>query len=264
MTEVQVSTGDTHTAQSFAAAPWPPPDAAAVACARSGPERAFYDDGGRAGRPIDQPACRSQEEPMTGTPTRRSGWPVLRTPRWMLAGAVVLVAGLTLAALPHHPSISERATDLRGAVQTMNADIESCAGGVSESLTALRAIQAGTSHDVKTAVGIATFGAQNCSPANSMPMDDLVQYQPPESLASFHLEQTVNDLVTWGFPDAQRVQSDVATLLTASTKPAIQAATTALQRDQRVLDAERATIDGMIEGASKSLSANVAPPSLPS
>jgi hypothetical protein len=209
-------------------------------------------------------ADRSQEEPMTGIPTRRSGWPVLRTPRWMLAGAVVLVAGLTLAALPHHPSTSQRATDLRGAVQTMNAGIESCAGGVSESLTALRAIQAGTSHDVKTAVGIATLGATNCSPANSMPMDDLVQYQPPESLASFHLEQTVNDLITWGFPDAQRVQSDVATLLTASTRAAIQAATTALQHDQRVLDAERATIDGMIEGASKSLSANVAPPSLPS
>ena len=202
--------------------------------------------------------------PTRGIPTRRSGWPVLRTPRWMLAGAVVLVAGLTLAAIPHHPSSSERASDLRGVVQEMNTDIESCAGGVSESLTALRAIQAGTSHDVKTAVSIAATGVQNCSPANSMPMDDLVQYQPPESLASFHLDQTVNDLITWGFPDAQRVQSDVATLLTASTQPAIQAATTALQHDERVLDAERATIDGMISTASKSLSANVAPPSLPS
>ena len=151
--------------------------------------------------------------PTRGIPTRRSGWPVLRTPRWMLAGAVVLVAGLTLAAIPHHPSTSERASDLRGVVQEMNTDIESCAGGVSESLTALQEIQSGASHDVKTAVSIATIGAANCSPANSMPMDDLVQYQPPSSLASFHLDQTVNDLVTWGFPDAQRVQIDVATLL---------------------------------------------------
>jgi hypothetical protein len=197
-------------------------------------------------------------------PTRRTGWPVLRTPRWMLAGAVVLVAGLTLAALPHRPSTSQRASDLRGVVQTMNADIESCAGGVSESLTALREIQSGASHDVKTAVGIATLGAENCSPANSMPMDDLVQYQPPESLASYHLDQTVNDLVTWGFPDAQRVQADVATILTAKTTSAIGAATTALQHDQHVLDAERATIDGMINTASKALSANVAPPTLPS
>jgi hypothetical protein len=201
----------------------------------------------------------------TGTvPTRRSGWPVLRTPRWMLAGAVVLVAGLTLAALPHHPSTAERVADLRGAVQTMNADIESCAGGVSESLTALQEIQSGASHDVKTAVGIATLGAANCSPANSMPMDDLVQYQPSESLASFHLDQTVNDLVTWAFPDAQRVQIDVATVLTASTPSAISAATAQLHRDQRVLDAERATIDGMINAASKSLSVEVAPPALPS
>jgi hypothetical protein len=197
-------------------------------------------------------------------PTRRTGWPVLRTPRWMLAGAVVLVAGLTLAALPHHPSTSERASDLRGVVQTMNADIESCAGGVSESLTALREIQSGASHDVKTAVSIATLGAENCSPANSMPMDDLVQYQPPESLASYHLDQTVNDLVTWGFPDAQRVQIDVATILTAKTTSAIGVATAALQHDQQVLDAERATIDGMINTASKALSAGVAPPTLPS
>ena len=199
-----------------------------------------------------------------GIPTRRSGWPVLRTPRWMLAGALVLVAGLTLAAIPHHPSTSQRAADLRGVVQTMNTGIESCAGGVSESLTALQQIQSGASHDTKTAVSIATLGAANCSPANSMPMDDLVQYQPPESLASFHMDQTVNDVVTWGFPDAQRVQADVATLLTASTPAATRAATAALARDQRVLDAERAVIDGMINTASKSLSAGVAPPSLPS
>jgi hypothetical protein len=177
---------------------------------------------------------------------------------------VVLVAGLTLAAIPHHPSTSERASDLRGVVQEMNTDIESCAGGVSESLTALQEIQSGASHDVKTAVSIATIGAANCSPANSMPMDDLVQYQTPSSLASFHLDQTVNDLVTWGFPDAMRVQTDVATLLTANSQSAIQAATAALHHDQRVLDAERATIDGMINTASTSLSVGVAPPTLPS
>jgi hypothetical protein len=202
--------------------------------------------------------------PTSGVPTRRSGWPVLRTPRWMLAGGVVLVAGLTLAALPHHPSASQRVTDLRGAVQTMNSDIESCAGGVSESLTALQEIQSGASHDTKTAVHIATYGAENCSPANSMPMEDLVQYQPPESLASFHLDQTVNDLVTWAFPDAQRVQIDVATLLTARTASAVSAATAQLHRDQHVLNAERATIDAMINAASRSLSAGVAPPTLPS
>jgi len=201
--------------------------------------------------------------PAGNIPTRRSGWPVLRTPRWMLAGAAVLAAGLTVFAIPHHPSTAERASDLRGVVHDLNTDIESCAGGVSESLTALREIQSGASHDVKTAVSIATLGAANCSRANSMPMDDLAQYQPPESLASFHLDQTVNDLVTWGFPDAQQVQLDVVTVLTAGTPSAIRAATVTLQRDQRVLDAERATIDGMINAASKSLSAGVAPPALP-
>jgi len=202
--------------------------------------------------------------PRGNIPTRPTGWPVLRTPWWMMVGAAVLVVGGVLIAIPHHPSTAERATDLRGVVHDLNTDIESCAGGVSESLTALQQIQSGASHDVKTAIGIATFGAANCSPANSMPMDDLVQYQVPESLASFHLDTTVNDLVTWGFPDAQRVQTDVAAVLTATTPAAVRTATTQLHRDQLVLDAERAAIDRMINAASTSLSADVAPPPLPS
>src|SRR6266704_2589121 len=90
---------------------------------------------------------------------RASGWPVLRTPRWMLAGGLVLVAGLTLAALPHHPSTAQRAADLRGMVHDLNTGIESCAGGVSDSITALRAIQSGDSQDVTTAVKIANLAA---------------------------------------------------------------------------------------------------------
>ncbi len=205
-------------------------------------------------------------EPATPTArisTHPSGWPVLRTPKWMFAAAVVLVAGLTLAALPHRPSTVQRAADLRGMVHDLNVDIESCAGGVSESITALRAIQSGQSHDIRTAVTIANQGAANCSPANSMPMEDLVQYQVPESLASFHLQPAVNDLVTWGFPLAQRVQTDVAALVTATTPPAIQRASAQLRQDQQALDAERALIDRLITSASASLSARVSPPNLP-
>jgi len=196
-------------------------------------------------------------------PSRLTGWPVLRTPRWMLAGAVVLAAGLTLAAIPHRPSTAERAADLRGMVHDLNVDIESCAGGVNDSITALRAIQSGASRDVKTAVTIANTAAANCSPANSMPMDDLVQYQAPGSLASFHLQAAVDDLVTWGFPLAQRVQTDVATLVAAKTPAEAQRATAQLRHDQQALDTQRARIDQLITSASRSLSAHVAPPSLP-
>ena len=127
---------------------------------------------------------------------RPTGWPVLRTPRWMLAAAAVLVAGLVLVAIPHRPSTAERAADLRGMVSDLTTDVESCAGGVTDSLTALRAIESGTSHDVKTAATIANTAAANCSPGNNMQMEDLVQYQVPESLASFNLDVAVNDLVT--------------------------------------------------------------------
>jgi hypothetical protein len=195
--------------------------------------------------------------------SRPSGWPVLRTPRWMLAAGAVLVAGLTLAAIPHHPSTSQRAADLRGMVHDLNTDVESCAGGVNDSLIALRAIQSGASNDVKTAVKIANLAAENCSPANSMPMEDLVQYQAPESLASFHLQAAVDDLVTWAFPLAQRVQTDVASLVTASTPASVQRATAQLHRDQQALDAQRARIDRPFTSASTALSAHVSPPGLP-
>lgn len=195
--------------------------------------------------------------------TQRSGWPVLRTPRWMLAGAAVLVGGLVVAAIPHHPSTAQRASDLRGFVKDVNTDIESCAGGINDSMTALRAIQAGTSHDVATAVIIANTAAANCSPANSMPLDDLVQYQVAGSLASFNLQATVNDLVTWAFPLAQRVELDIGTLDAAATPAAKARATAALQKDQQALDAQRATIDRAITAASNALSAHASPPNLP-
>ena len=194
---------------------------------------------------------------------RPTGWPVLRTPRWMLAAGLVLVAGLVLAAIPHRPSTAQRAADLRGVVHDLNNDIESCAGGVTDSLTALRAIESGTSHDVETAVTIANTAAANCSPGNSMQMEDLVQYQVPESLASFHLDKAVNDLVTWGFPLAQRVQSDVATRLAATTPAEIDTASAQLRRDQQAMDAQRARINQAFTSASTALTAHVAPPSLP-
>ena len=198
-----------------------------------------------------------------GMPARPSGWPVLRTPRWMLAGGLVLVAGLTLAAIPHHPSTAQRAADLRTLVHDLTTDIESCAGGVSDSMTALRAVQSGASRDVPTAVKIATLAAANCSPANSMPMEDLVQYQAPGSLASFRLQAAVNDLVTWGFPLAQRVQTDVATVVTARSADAARRASAQLRQDQRALDAQRGRIYRAINAASTSLSAHVSPPDLP-
>ena len=198
------------------------------------------------------------------TPTKPSGWPVLRTPKWMLAGALVLVAGLAVAAIPHHPSTGQRTADLRGVVREVTTDIQSCAGGVTDSLTALRQIQSGASHDTSMAARIASQAVDNCSPANNMQMEDLVQYQVPESLASFHLETAVNDMVTWAFPLAQRVQADAGSLVAAHTPAAIAAGTAQLRRDQAALDAQRAKIDARFAAASKALSGNVAPPSLPS
>ena len=174
-----------------------------------------------------------QSPPRTDPPyvaIRRSAWPTRRSPRLLyIAAAVLLVIGVSVA-LVHRPSTGQRASDLRGFLHDMTTGIESCAGGVSESLTALRGIESGSSNQVTDAIGVARDGASNCSLANSMPLDDLASYQVTESLASFHLASAVKGLVTWASPDAVNVQTDVANVLAARTPQARSTATAALQR----------------------------------
>jgi hypothetical protein len=194
---------------------------------------------------------------------RPTAWPRRRSPRLLVAAVVVLLAIGTAVSLVHRPSQAQRAADLTGFLHDMTTGIESCAGGVSESLTAMGGITSGASHQVADAISIARYGASNCSPANSMQIDDLVSYQVTESLASFHLDGVVKGLVNWADPDAVAVQTDVASVLAARTPQARATATAALQRSLRTLDAQRTAVDTVIEHAIRSLSAHAAPPRLP-
>jgi hypothetical protein len=195
-------------------------------------------------------------------PIRRTAWPVRRTPRWWFAaGAAIVVAGV-LVGIAVHPSKSQRAADLNGFLTDMKTDIQSCAGGVRESLIALHSIEAGTEHDVGTAIHIATYGSGNCSPANNVLLDDLVGYQVQESLSSFRLDRVVNGLVDWATPDALRVQADVADVLRAQGT-ARAAATAKLNIDLKVLDAQRAYLDKIMMTAIMATGASGRPPPLP-
>jgi hypothetical protein len=201
-------------------------------------------------------------DPPPYVPIRRTAWPVRRTPRWWFAaGAAIVVAGV-LVGIAVHPSKAQRATDLNGFLADMKTDIQSCAGGVRDSLIALRSIEAGTEHDVHTALGIATYGADNCSPANNVLLDDLVGYQVHESLSSFRLDRVVYGLVDWATPDAWRVQNDVAAVLRAQGA-ARATATAKLNSDLKVLDAQRAYLDKIMMAAITATGATGRPPPLP-
>jgi hypothetical protein len=195
-------------------------------------------------------------------PLRHGGWPVQKAPRWLLVAGALVLAGAVLTGLAHRPTRSQRAADVNAFLHDMTTDIQSCAGGVRESLTALHAIQSGAEHDVRTAAHIATYGAGNCSPANNELLDDLTLYQVSESLASFGLPRVVDGLVTWAFPDAQRVQDDVAGVLGASGAARV-TATAKLRRDLRTLDAQRAYINKIMMNAVDATSATGRLPELP-
>jgi hypothetical protein len=195
-----------------------------------------------------------------------SGWPVRRAPRWVLLAIAALVAIGVVVSLVHKPSQAERATDLRGFLHEVTSDIESCAGGVGESLTALRLVESGqasTPADVSDGISVAQQGSDNCSPANNEEIDNLESYQVPQSLDSFGLQGAVGSLVTWAAPHAQRVQDDVAAVLGAATSPARSRAQAALSDDVAALDAQRAKVDGPINRAIRMLAVKAAPPSLP-
>jgi type II secretory pathway pseudopilin PulG len=194
-----------------------------------------------------------------------SGWPVRRTPRSVLLAMVAILAVTVALSLVHKPSQAQRATDLRGFLQEVNTDIESCAGGVGESLAALRQVQSGanTATDVSEAISIAQQGSANCSPANNEELDNLESYQVPQSLYSFGLIGAVTASVTWAAPDAQRVQDDVAALLGATSSQAKSQAQATLSRDVAALDAQRAKVDGPISKAIKALAVKAAVPHLP-
>jgi hypothetical protein len=196
-------------------------------------------------------------------PIRHSGWPVRRTPIWVLLAVLVLAGGAVLVALSHKPSHAQQASDLSAYMNDMNAGVESCAGGVRESQQALRAVEAGDTADLKTAVKLVNFNAENCSPANNEPLADLTQYQVTESLASFNLVTCTNDFVTWTFPYAMQAQLDMVSVLTATSAPARAAATATMAGELRKLDAERATIYSILRSAERATSDKTALPSLP-
>ena len=198
--------------------------------------------------------------------TTPSGWPVRRTPRWVLLVGAALVLATVVLALVHKPSQAERASDMRGFLQDVTSDIESCAGGVGESLTALRQIgsgQAGGSADVADGISVAQQGAANCAPANNEQLDDLTNYQVTQSLASFGLPAAVTAMVAWAAPDAENVQTDVASVLSAATPQAKSQADAKLTRDLASLKAQRAKVDAPITRAIRSLAMHASPPTLP-
>ena len=202
-------------------------------------------------------------DPPPYVPIRRSGWPVRRTPMWILLVLVLLAGAGVLVSLSHKPSNAQQTADLNGYLKDMNAAIESCAGGVSESQQALSAIEAGSKGNLSTAVRLVNYNANNCEPANSEPLADLTQYQVTESLARFNLQNCTNDFVTWAF-DAASVQTHMVTVMTARSAAARTTANAGLQRNQRTLNADRATIYSILGAAEHALSDHAALPSLPS
>ena len=195
-------------------------------------------------------------------PVRSGGWPTQRAPRWVVGVGAVLLAVAIAVGLSHRPTSGQRAADLRSFLRQLTADVESCSGGVRESLYVLREIDSGASRDMKTALNVANTAAANCSPANNELLVDLTTAQPPESLASYHLGTAVTGLIDWAAPRATRVAAGVAAVLANRSRPAEAADRAALQRALRELDAQRTVVYTALAPAIRSLSPASTPPRL--
>lgn len=196
-------------------------------------------------------------------PLRHSGWASRRTPLWVFAAIILLAGGVVLVSLSHRPSTAQRAGDLTGYLKDVNAGVESCAGGMRDSLTAFNKVQAGDKADFSAAVGILTYNAQNCSPANNEPLQDFTNYQVTESLSEYPLDKADNDVVTWAFPDAMNAQQDMLAVLKAGTPAARARAQATLTAALAAMDAQRTAVYGIWRNAEKSVGVAAALPYLP-
>jgi hypothetical protein len=196
-------------------------------------------------------------------PLRHSGWASRRTPLWVFAAIIVVIAGVVVTSLTHKPSASERASDLKGYLNDVNGAIESCAGGVRDSMTAFQSVIAGDTAESSAAAGILAYNAQNCSPANNEPLSDFTSYQVAQSLDQFRLDTADNDVVTWAFPDAMNVQQDMLAVLQAGTQADRAAAQATLNVALAKMNAERTAIYAIWRSAEKTVGIDTALPYLP-
>jgi hypothetical protein len=196
-------------------------------------------------------------------PLRRTGWASRRTPMWVFAAIIALVGGVVIVSLTHKPSQAQRASDLTGYLSDVNTGIESCAGGVRDSMKALQAVEGGDKAEYSAAIGILTYNAQNCSPANNEPLQDFANYQVAESLALFPLDNADNDVITWAFPDAMNAQQDMVAVLQAKAPAARAEANATLEAALRAMNAQRAAVYAIWRNAEKSVADNAPLPYLP-
>jgi hypothetical protein len=196
-------------------------------------------------------------------PLRHTSWASHRTPLWIFAVIIALVCGGVLVSLSVKPSASQRASDLTGYFNDVNAGIESCAGGVRDSTAAFNQVRAGDTAELSAAVGILAYNAQNCSPANNEPLSDFASYQVTESLAQFPLNTADNDVITWAFPDAMNVQQDMLAVLRAGTPAARAKAQATLNAARAAMDAQRTAIYTIWRNAEKTVGSTTALPYLP-
>lgn len=196
-------------------------------------------------------------------PLRHTGWATHRTPLWVFAAIIAVIGGVVLVSLSHKPSSAQRASDLSGYFKDVNAGVESCAGGVRDSLTAFNKVQAGDKADLSIALGILAYNAQNCSPANNQPLEDFISYQVTESLAQFPLDKADTGVLAWASPDALNVQQDMIAVLKAGTRAERAKDQATLSAALAAMDAQRTAIYGIWRNAEKSVGSSAALPYLP-
>lgn len=196
-------------------------------------------------------------------PLRHTGWATRRTPLWVFAAVIALAAGVLIVSLSHKPSQAQRASDLTGYFHDVDAGIESCAGGVRDSITAMDKVEAGDKADLSAAIGIISYNGQNCVPVNNQPLSDFTGYQVTESLAQFPLDVADTDVTAWASPDATNAQQDMLAVLQATTPGGLARAKATLRTALATMDAQRNAIYAIWHSAERSTGDTAPLPYLP-
>ena len=183
---------------------------------------------------------------------------------WLLVVVILaVVAGASVIAdLPHRATTSELATEAGTLVKSVNADIRTCTYSVHQSYTMYDRQQAGTLTAAQRAQipSLLSQNQQACSFANQAVVS-LGTLTVPSGPAGSHLSAMITSVEVWMTSDAVAAMSDMQKLI---AHPSDAAAQKDLRAKEQLLRQDRATADGAVAAAERSLGGMRIPdPALP-
>ena len=122
---------------------------------------------------------------------------------------------------PRPATHNQRAQDLLMLEKQVDGQQSSCSLGVLATIAGYDQIVTGQSSDRTTAVRLAEQSALDCKPDGNPQLLELSMNSAPRDLINYKLDDSIARIIDWGFPNGSVLCTDLATMLSHGSQPAL-------------------------------------------